>query len=291
MRRVRSGPSIAEFLHYYLLVLLTRKPSTKRELIDSIKRESAGNRSYRASGVLWVAAGQMEESLRRLEREGLVRCSKAGRWRITRAGRQARAECQKEHKDGPNSKQEAADALIAMMAPPASGERVLDVGTGEGFLAFKIAERGSAVLGIDAGSFDYSKDSIEKATEQAKSQGGTVEFRQADVTQLSELNSSFDYVVSSQAIHCMEDQDACLRAIHGLLKAGGLFLCVDFAVGLRGFFRHGFHGFLAISREEWARLLPECGFEAVRAEPVGDYLVVAAQKPADVENGHTPREL
>jgi len=285
MRRARSGPGMAEFLHYYLLVLLTKESRTKRELIEAIKQESIDNRSYRAWGAVWVASTQMDKSLSRLEEEGLIRCSKAGRWQITSSGRKARATLKKEHEGRCITKENAADELIGMMTPPAAGERVLDVGTGEGFLSFKVAERGSSVLGIDSGSFDYSKDSIKKAKDQAQSHGGTIEFRQADVARLSKLNSSFDYVVSSQAIHCMKDQRICLLAIYDLLKPGGHFLCLDFGVGLKGFLCHDFHSFLALSRVEWARLLPEFGFKDVRIDPVGGYLVINAQKPLDDTGG------
>jgi len=156
---------------------------------------------------------------------------------------------------------------------------VLDVGTGEGFLAFKVAARGVRVLGIDNGCFEYSKDSIRQARKEAQQHGGDVEFREAAVSDLAELNGSFDYVVSSQAIHCMDNQEACLRAVRDLLAPGGQFLCMDFAIGIRGFFAHGFHGFLAISREEWEQYLPGCGFEGVQVHEVQDYLVVAARKP------------
>jgi len=271
---------MAEFLHYYLLVLLTKESRTKRELIEAIKTGSADNRSYRAWGAVWVASAQMDRSLSRLEEEGFIKCSKTGRWRITSPGRKARAALKEQHEGRCSTKENAANELIAMMAPPAAGERVLDVGTGEGFLSFKVAERGSSVLGIDSGSFDYSRDSIKKAREQARSHGGTIEFRQADVARLSE-HSSFDYVVSSQAIHCMKDQRICLLAIYDLLKPGGRFLCLDLGVGLKPFLCHSFHSFLSLSRMEWARLLPELGFKDVHIDPVGGYLVINAQKPLD----------
>ena len=164
------------------------------------------------------------------------------------------------------------------LVPHLRGDRILDVGTGEGFLAFRLAKCGFRVLGIDSGSFDYSKDSIQEAQQQAASQGGNVEFRQADIRKLAELDSSFDYVLSSQAVHCMENQRECLQAIHRLLKPGGRFLCIDFLVGLRGFLGHGFHCFLAISREEWVGLLLEHGFGNVRMYELDDYLLVESEK-------------
>ena len=76
----------------------------------------------------------------------------------------------------------------------------------------------------------------------------------------------------------MENQRECLQAIHRLLKPGGRFLCIDVLVGLRGFLAHGFHGFLAISREEWVELLVEVGFGNIRMYEMDDYLLIESEK-------------
>jgi len=76
----------------------------------------------------------------------------------------------------------------------------------------------------------------------------------------------------------MQNQLECLQAIYRLLKPAGRFLCIDFLVGLIGFFAHGWHGFLAISQEEWVELLLEHGFCNVCMYELDDYLLVEAQK-------------
>jgi SAM-dependent methyltransferase len=281
VRRVRRGQSIREFLAYYVLVLLASKPGTKRELIKAIAEASRGNRSFRPSGVLRVASAEMGGALKQLAEHGWLRGPVRGkRWRITSAGRAARWRQERDKEVGSNAKERAARKVAGLLSCDGRGRDVLDVGTGEGYLAFKVAERGCRVLGIDSGAFDYSKDSIQRARQEAAARGGTVDFRRADVTRLSRLNGAFDYIVSSQAVHCMRDQAKCLAAIYRLLKPGGSFLCSDFLVGRRGFLRHGFHCFLALSREEWEELLRECGFGDTRMYEVDDYLVVQAQKPA-----------
>jgi len=264
-----------------VLVLLASKPRGKRELIKAIADESRGNRSYRPSGVLRVASAEMDAALNRLAEHGWVRAPVRGkRWRITSAGRAARWRQERAKDVDSKGKERAAKKVAQLLSCDDADEYVLDVGTGQGFLAFKAAEAGCRVLGVDSGAFDYSKDSIQKAKQEAASRGGSVDFRRADVTQLSGLNDTFDYIVSSQAVHCMRDPPKCLAAVHRLLKPGGSFVCSDFLVGRRGFFRHGFHCFLALSREEWHELLPECGFRDVRMYEVEDYLVVQAYKPA-----------
>lgn len=280
MHRTRSGPSIRQFLEYYLLLLLSEKRRSKREMVDEIRERSAENRSYRRSGTLWPAAGEMDAVLQVLASDGLVTPPQRGlRWRITESGKQAlAAHAAQEQGEGPNGKERAADKLIELLGPASADAHVLDVGTGQGFLALKLAERGFRVLGIDAGSFDYSKDCLEKAREHARQQGADVTFRQADIRRLDERDGCFDHVVSSQAVHCMADQRGCLQAAHRLLKPGGRLLCIDFLVGVRSFLKHGFHCFLALSREEWVELLVDHGFANICMHEFGDYVLVECER-------------
>ncbi len=275
--KARTGPSVREFLRYYVLVLLQGKRLTSRGIMGKIKRESACNRDYRASGQLLVDEQEVSRVLEQLKRNGLTRPAGA-KSRLTREGRRKLQIYKKQQVHCPNGKERAAKLLVKWMGHCEPGQRVLDVGTGEGYLAFKVADHGCLTLGIDSGSFDYSKDSVRKARQKAEGRGGQVEFLRRSVTTVRGRNETFDYVITSQAIHCMKDQHRCVKAIYRLLKPGGSFLCMDFAVGLRGFLRHGWHAFLGISREEWKVLLPQCGFEEPRFRTVCDYLVVMARK-------------
>lgn len=260
------------------MLLLSEKARSKREMVEEIRERSAGNRSYRSTGVLWPASSEVDRVLDELAAEELITPPKRGsRWRVTEQGEEALAayEAQEEESDG---KERAAQKLMELLGPASSDTYVLDVGTGQGFLALRLAQRGFRVLGIDSGSFDYSKDSIQKAREQGRGEGGDVEFRQADIRRLDQADESFDRIVSSQAVHCMDDQLECIQAVHRLLKPGGRFLCIDFLVGVQGFLQHGFHCFLALSREEWVELLVEQGFADIRMYEMGDYLLVECRK-------------
>jgi len=278
MRRTRSGPSIRQFLKHYLLVLLAEKAKTKQELIQQVKHRSVGNRSFRASGVLWPASSEVDTVLDELAQDALVKAPKRGqKWCITDSGKQMVSECEDQQQDT-NGKEAAAEKLAQLLQVAGADAKVLDVGTGQGFLALKLAEHGLHVLGIDSASFDYSKESVEQAREEARRQKRDVEFRQVDIRQLAQSGERFDYVVSSQAVHCMDDQRECLRAIHTLLKPGGKFFCIDFLVGLESFLRHGFHCFLALSREEWVVLLVECGFGSIAMHEISEYVLIECEK-------------
>jgi ubiquinone/menaquinone biosynthesis C-methylase UbiE len=279
MTRARCGPSIREFLRYYVLVLLAEKTRTVAHLVEEIKARSAENRSFRRNGVVRVNSREMEGTVHSLADRGWVRPRVPGvSWGVTSAGRRVRREMEQMSRGTSDSKERAALKLIARLKEAPRGSYVLDAGTGEGFLARRLAKRGLRVLGIDSGVFDYSKDSIEKAQRGADSDSGRLEFLKTDVTRLRRPSGGFDFVVSSQAVHCMKHQHKCLRAIHRLLKPGGRFLSLDFLVGLEGFLAHGFHCFLAISREEWVQILPAIGFDDIHTQKVRDYLIVDARK-------------
>lgn len=273
----REGPNIREFLRYYVLVLLKDGDMSAQEMRPAIEEKSAGNREYRPSGQLVVGERDVNLSLGQLARRGLIQRAER-KWRLTAPGQDRLASYEEQKEAKSNGKEKAARKLLKLMGPAVRGETVLDVGTGEGFLALKAADEGYRVLGIDSGDFDYSKDSIRSAIEKAKSRGGDVEFREVSVADLVGTHEGFDYVVTSQAMHCMKDQGRCLEAVHRLLKPGGAFLCMDFLVGLEGFMHHGWHSFLAISRQEWRQVLPQRGFEEVSCHKVFDYLLVRARK-------------
>jgi ubiquinone/menaquinone biosynthesis C-methylase UbiE len=280
----RGGPSIREFLRYYVLVLLDEKPFSARNLRRALRRRSRENQQFRPSGVLLASARDLRLVLQQLSRQGLIEQS-GDEWCLTGSGRE-RLRAYEESKDANGTgKERAARKLLSLMGTARPGESTLDVGTGEGFLAFQLADKGYRVLGIDSGSFDYSKESIQSARSKAQSCGGQVEFRKTSVADLAVTRASFDYVVTSQAMHCMKDQRQCLDAICRLLKPGGTFLCMDFLVGLEGFLHHGWHCLLAISREEWRRLLPQRGFEEPDCHKAGDYLVVRARRQLNGQCG------
>jgi trans-aconitate methyltransferase len=94
---------------------------------------------------------------------------------------------------------------------PQPGERILDVGCGEGSLTRQIIERGATVLGVD--------NSPEMITA-ARSNGiDAVLLNVADMT----FSAEFDAVFSNAALHWVLEKEQAARAIFRSLKAGGRF--------------------------------------------------------------------
>ena len=95
---------------------------------------------------------------------------------------------------------------------PQPGERILDLGCGDGALTEKIVAAGARAIGVDA-----SSDMVAAA----KNRG--VDARVMDAYSLS-FNSEFDAVFSNAAMHWMKrDPDAVIQGVRRALKPGGRF--------------------------------------------------------------------
>ena len=95
---------------------------------------------------------------------------------------------------------------------PRPGERILDVGCGEGTLTRRIAERGASVVGIDQS---------ESMVGAARAAG--LDVRLGDAARL-EFASEFDAAFSNAALHWMRDGAAVARGVFAALKGGGRFV-------------------------------------------------------------------
>jgi len=107
---------------------------------------------------------------------------------------------------------------------PKPGERVLDVGSGPGFLAGAIAtavESRGAVHGVD-----ISEPLLAVARTHCAHQPW-VEFHRADATQLPFPGQNFDAVISTQVLEYVRDVDLALAEMHRVIRTGGRTVIVD----------------------------------------------------------------
>jgi 2-polyprenyl-3-methyl-5-hydroxy-6-metoxy-1,4-benzoquinol methylase len=94
------------------------------------------------------------------------------------------------------------------------GERVLDIGCGDGFWSRQIAERGAEVVGIDP-----SEKGVARANQVNRLPG--TEYRLVNAEQMDFADGSFDKVVSMCVIEHFHDEDRVLEHVARVLRPGG----------------------------------------------------------------------
>ncbi len=150
---------------------------------------------------------------------------------------------------------------------PQPGERILDIGCGEGTLTRKIIERGATVLGIDASA---------EMIAAARAKGVDALLLPAEDMQFF---AEFDATFSNATLHWVLQKEQAARAIFRALKPGGRFAgemggegniarlqqVVDEEMILRGYAppveAHNWYP----SPEEFARVYDDAGFREIDA--------------------------
>jgi SAM-dependent methyltransferase len=101
--------------------------------------------------------------------------------------------------------------VLDLLAPQ-PGERILDVGCGDGALTEKLTHAGATVVGADP-----SPEFVAAATARG------LDARRLDAQTLP-FASEFDAVFTNAALHWIPDIDAALRSIRRALRPGGRFV-------------------------------------------------------------------
>lgn len=156
-------------------------------------------------------------------------------------------------------------ASVVELLRPLPGERILDLGCGDGYLTARIAAIGARVIGVDS-----SAELIAAACDTG------IDARVMDGRQL-DFNAEFDAVFSNAALHWMREAGDVVQGVRRALKADGRFVAEMGGHGnvaaivtalLAVLDRHGIDGaarnpWYFPSIEEYSALLSAHGFEVV----------------------------
>jgi trans-aconitate methyltransferase len=105
----------------------------------------------------------------------------------------------------------AGEVLEWLAAAP--GERILDLGCGDGQLTQRIASTGASVVGVDASP---------EMVAAARARGIAAKLAAAEL--LPGPDAAFDAVFSNAALHWVQDQDAMMMQVRRVLAPGGRFV-------------------------------------------------------------------
>jgi SAM-dependent methyltransferase len=149
---------------------------------------------------------------------------------------------------------------------------VLDPGTGPGHHAIYYASKGYRATGVDG-----SAGALERARENARKAGVSVDFQLADATKLEGLDGRFDTVVDCAFYHTFstepELQKSYLQALRRATKPGARLYMFEFGQGNV----NGFAMMRSLSESDFRDVLPDGGWEITYMGPTTYHVQISAE--------------
>jgi demethylmenaquinone methyltransferase / 2-methoxy-6-polyprenyl-1,4-benzoquinol methylase len=108
---------------------------------------------------------------------------------------------------------------------PHPGQRILDVATGTGMVAFELARRGATVVGLD-----QSEHMLSKARQRLAAGTGNPSFIQGEAEHLPFADGEFDALTFTYLLRYVDDRRATMRELARVVKPGGRIGMVEFGV-------------------------------------------------------------
>jgi 2-polyprenyl-3-methyl-5-hydroxy-6-metoxy-1,4-benzoquinol methylase len=121
--------------------------------------------------------------------------------------------------DGDFAKQHLLNALLLRLMGEIAGRRVMDAGSGNGYLSRKLADLGADVVGVEP-----AEAMIAYAREAEAERRHGIRYVQADLADLPDLGGPFDAVVSNVVLCGIPDWKTAMRGCVESLRSGGTFV-------------------------------------------------------------------
>lgn len=114
------------------------------------------------------------------------------------------------------------DVALRLALQIKTGEKVLEVAPGPGYLSIELARLGKSVTGLD-----LSRSLVERATKNARKAGAKVDFCQGNAASMPFSQETFDLIVCRAAFKNFARQGDAIDEIYRVLKPGGHALIID----------------------------------------------------------------
>jgi demethylmenaquinone methyltransferase / 2-methoxy-6-polyprenyl-1,4-benzoquinol methylase len=108
---------------------------------------------------------------------------------------------------------------------PRPGQRILDVATGTGMVAFALARRGATVIGLD-----QSEHMLDGARKRLEAGAGNPTFIQGEAEHLPFADGEFDGLTFTYLLRYVDDRSATMRELARVVRPGGRIGMVEFGV-------------------------------------------------------------
>jgi len=269
----QPSPEIRDFLVCYLLEQASSGAFPPAQLGLEVVRRSEGDlqpaeADVRAAQIACWERGWLDHEDPLTDEP--VSLSPEGRLALER-----RLEAARRQDVSADPREAAADHLVSLVSPVDESE-VLDVGTGDGFLAKKLMAAGFRVLAVDtdASAIDHAAAGC--------GANAHLRFQVADIHALAERGQRWSKIVTSYLLHECEEPVGMLRSICACLEPGGQLACMDFAPNCSAYLSGGgrtpFHAFRALAQGDWEALAPELGLTLIEHLCFGHVSVTLARK-------------
>jgi demethylmenaquinone methyltransferase/2-methoxy-6-polyprenyl-1,4-benzoquinol methylase len=118
---------------------------------------------------------------------------------------------------------------------PSPGQRVLDVATGTGLVAFELARRGCEVVGLDQSPHMLAGARARLAADAVWA--GRVTFLEGQAERLPFVDGEFDGLTFTYLLRYVDDPVATLRELARVVRPGGRIGMIEFGVPSQGALR------------------------------------------------------